>query len=98
MLSIKSAIVVVGCAVSAVAAPLVVAAPASATCPNGTAQTHWEGVCSQVGSSGPAYLPPSVQGPSANVVTNPNGVGSVNGIPCTPEHYGTCIALQQSGS
>jgi len=31
------------------------------------------------------------------VVNNPGQVGSVNGIPCTPEHYGTCLAMSQNG-
>jgi hypothetical protein len=88
---------VVGCAAALAASAVLVAAPASAkNCPSGTSQTRWEGVCTQSGSNGPAYLPPSASAPGANVVLNPNGFSTVNGIPCTPENYGKCIALQQS--
>ena len=57
--------------------------------------TKFSGVCVQGQSGGfgapGVVVPPSVGPPSANVVNNPNGFGSVNGIPCTPEHMGTCI-------
>lgn len=77
--------------------PLVAASPASATCPYGTAQTRFDGVCTKSGSSGPAYLPPAVQPPS-DIVLNPNGFSTVRGIPCTPENIGKCYALSQNPS
>ncbi|BBY30251.1 hypothetical protein GCM10023114_41440 [Mycolicibacterium sediminis] len=96
MNAVKRAILLFGCAVIAASAPLVAAAPASATCPYGTAQTRFDGVCTKSGSSGPAYLPPAASRPSADVVLNPNGFSTVNGIPCTPERIGKCYALQES--
>jgi hypothetical protein len=90
-------IVLFGSAAAIAMGPLVVASPAAAdTCPWGTVQTRFEGVCAPGMAGNPAVSP---AGPSANdVVTNPGQVGSVSGIPCTPEHYGTCLALSQSGS
>jgi hypothetical protein len=100
MINVKRGILVFGCAAGFAVAPLVVAAPASADCPYGTVPTKFSGVCVQGQSGGfgapGVVVPPSVGPPSANVVNNPNGFGSVNGIPCTPEHMGTCIGLQQS--
>lgn len=97
MVAVKRGILVFGCAVAFAAAPLVVASPAAADCPWGTKPTRFEGVCvsGQGGGSAPTPpVPPSSSG--VNIVNNPNGVGSVNGIPCTAEHYGTCQALIQS--
>ena len=100
MVAVKRGILVLGCAVAFAAAPLVVASPAAAdsTCPWGTKPTHFDGVCISGGGGGAAApippVPPS--GPGLNI--NPNGVGSVNGIPCTAEHYGLCQAMIQNGS
>jgi hypothetical protein len=81
---------------------LSVAAPASANgCPYGTVPTKFPGVCTAgQGGGAPAQVvvPPSAGGGGANVSTLPgSGLTSVDGIPCTPEHSGTCIGLQQSG-
>jgi len=98
MVSVKRGAVIFGCAVAFAAAPLVVASPASAdTCPWGTKPTRFEGVCiSGAGGGAAAPVPPvPPSGPGVNI--NTNGIGSVNGIPCTAEHYGTCQALIQQG-
>lgn len=87
---------------AALALGSVVAAPSAAArpCPWGTSPTSFEGVCAPGGSGGTAgggaVLPQTSAG-GANVVSTPGGVGSVNGIPCTPEHYGTCLSMIQNG-
>jgi hypothetical protein len=101
MINVKRGIFVFGCAAAFVAAPLVAASPAVAkNCPYGTVPTKFDGVCVQgqaggVGSPG-VVVPPQASGVGPVVDPNFNGYGSVNGIPCTPENYGKCIALQKS--
>jgi hypothetical protein len=99
MVPVMRGILVFGCAAAFAVAPLVVAAPASA-CPYGTSE-RFPGVCTNGQSSGGfgqpgVVVPPQASAPGATVVLNPNGYSTVNGIPCTPENYGKCIALQQS--
>ena len=101
MVEVKHAIVAFGCAAAFAAAPVVMASPAAAKdCPYGTVPTKFEGVCvqGQAGGFGApgVVVPPQASAPGADIVNNPNGFGSVNGIPCTPEHSGTCIGLIQS--
>lgn len=95
MTTVKNAVVVGAVAIAAVFGQLAVAAPAEAKrCPSGTVPTKFEGVCT-AGSSGglaPPVLPPS-SGPQ--VVSAPGQIPTVNGIPCTIEHYGTCLAMTQ---
>jgi hypothetical protein len=94
MVVVKQGIVLFGCAVAVAAGSLVVAAPASA-CPYGTTESRFEGVCV---AGGPGNIAVSPQGPSGNnIVQNPGQLATVNGIPCTPENYGTCLALSQQG-
>jgi len=94
MVVVKRGIVLFGCAVAVAAGSLVVASPAGA-CPYGTTESRFEGVCV---AGGPGNIAVSPQGPSGNsIVQNPGQVATVNGIPCTPEHYGTCLALSQQG-
>ncbi|MDT5116092.1 MAG: hypothetical protein QOE30_1831 [Mycobacterium sp.] len=94
MVVVKRGIVLFGCAVAVAAGSLVVASPAGA-CPYGTTESRFEGVCV---AGGPGNIAVSPQGPSGNnIVQNPGQVATVNGIPCTPEHYGTCLALGQQG-
>lgn len=96
MVSVMRGFVFFGCAAAIAAGPLVVASPAAAQgCPWGTVQTRFDGVCTAGGPGNPAASP---SGPSLNTVQGgPGQVGSVNGVPCTPEHYGTCLAMSQGG-
>jgi hypothetical protein len=101
MVNLKRGMLAVGCAAAFAVAPLVMASPAVAKdCPYGTVPTKFDGVCvqGQAGGFGApgVVVPPSSGSTGAQVVNNPNGFGSVNGVPCTPEHMGTCIGLQQS--
>ncbi|MDH6197159.1 hypothetical protein M2272_003812 [Mycobacterium frederiksbergense] len=96
MPNLKHTVVVGGFAVAAVLGQLAIAAPAEAKrCPSGTVQSKFEGVCVSGAAGGmpPPVLPPSGGGPQ--VQNLPGQVASVNGIPCTIEHYGTCLAMMQ---
>ena len=99
MVSLKRGVLVFGCAVAFVAAPLVVASPASADCPWGTKPTRFEGVCisGAGGGSAPVIPVPPPAGGGPNIVNNPNGFDTVNGVPCTPEHYAACYGMSQNG-
>jgi hypothetical protein len=101
MITMKRGILVFGCAAAFAAAPLAVAPSAVAKeCPYGTVATSFDGVCvqGQAGGFGApgSVLPPQASPPGADIVANPNQIPSVEGIPCTPQHCGTCIGLQQS--
>lgn len=101
----KRAVLVGASAVALVAGPLSVvsltaAAPAYA-CPWGTVPSHFDGVCvsGQSRGSGPQAVPPQTGNSGAggaNITQSVGGLQTVNGIPCTPEHIGTCIGLIQS--
>jgi ABC-type oligopeptide transport system substrate-binding subunit len=100
----KRAVLIGVSAVALVAGPLSVvsvtaAAPAYA-CPWGTVPSHFEGVCVKgtANGSGPQSVPPqtSNSGTGAQITQSVGGLQTVNGIPCTPEHIGTCIGLIQS--
>jgi hypothetical protein len=98
MVMVKRTIAAFGCAAAFVAAPLVAASPAVAKeCPYGTSARS-EGVCTAGGPAmqGGPVIPPQASPPGPVISSSPGGIGSVNGIPCTPEHYGTCIAMQQA--
>jgi len=99
MVSVKRGVLVFGCAMAFVAAPLVVASPASADCPWGTKPTRFEGVCisGAGGGSAPVIPVPPPSGGGAQIVNNPNGFDTVNEVPCTPEHYGVCYGMAQNG-
>jgi hypothetical protein len=100
MVNVKRGVLVLGCAVAFAAAPLVVASPAAAdkVCPWGTVQSHFGGVCTSGTGGGGAPVPPQTPAAGgAQVFNNPNGYDTVNGIPCTAQHYGTCYALTQNG-
>jgi hypothetical protein len=97
MAFLKRGILVLGCATAFASFPVILASPASA-CPYGTTE-RFPGVCINGASHGgipQAVVPPAVSPPGADVVQPPNEFPRVNGIPCTPENYGKCIALQQS--
>ena len=61
-------------------------------CPWGTKPTRFEGVCisGAGGGSAPVIPVPPPAGGGATIVNNPNGYDTVNGVPCTPEHWGAC--------
>lgn len=96
MAKLKHAVVAGGFAVAAVLGQLAVAAPAEAKrCPSGTKATKFDGVCVAGGAGGVA---PPVMAPSAggtNITNQPGQLPTVNGIPCTIEHYSTCYAMSQ---
>ena len=90
----------VGCATSMAAGALALAAPAAADgCPDGQVADGYSGECIydmmadswQDNEEGMQmfgiYIGPTYSG---------GQVPSVNGIPCTPEHVGTCIGLSQN--
>ncbi|BBX83271.1 hypothetical protein [Mycolicibacterium aubagnense] len=101
----KRAVLVGASAVALVAGPLSVvsltaAAPAYA-CPWGTVPSHFDGVCvsGQSTGIGPQAVPPQTTnsgGTGAQITQSVGGLQTVNGIPCTPEHIGTCIGMIQS--
>ena len=94
MLKLKHKFAILGCAAACAALPLAAASPAAASdCPNGTVPSSFEGVCS-AGDS--VAAPQQVPQPPSNVFLNPNGLSSVDGVPCTPQKIGKCIALQES--
>ena len=91
----KRAILVACCILTTAFGSLAVASPASASgCPYGTV-ARFDGVCTQ-GQSGGAP-PPGITVPQqgADVVSMPGQFATVNGIPCTQEHYSTCYAMSQ---
>lgn len=106
----KRGFLISGCAATIVCGSLAVAAPAAADddCPYGTSPTHFSGVC-VAGASGargggaaggagaqpPAVNPPS-NGSTGTTTLPGSGIATVNGIPCTREHIGTCIGMQQN--
>ena len=99
MVNVKRGIVAFGCAAAFAAAPLVMASPAAAKdCPWGTVprSTGCAPRVRRAASARQAWSCPRSGAAGAVVVNNPNGYGSVNGIPCTQEHMGTCIGMIQS--
>jgi hypothetical protein len=71
------------------------AAPASA-CPNGTVPSDYAGVCVSGTSGGGQAVAPSPPQAGAVYGGGPNELPTVDGIPCTPQHLGTCIGLSMS--
>jgi hypothetical protein len=91
----KRAILVGCCTLATALGSLAVASPASADgCPWGTV-ARFDGVCTQgqSGGSPPAGITVPQQG--ADVVAMPGQFATVNGIPCTQEHFATCYAMTQ---
>ncbi|WP_029111455.1 hypothetical protein [Mycobacterium sp. URHD0025] len=99
MANLKHTVVVGVFAVAAVLGQLAVAAPAEAKrCPSGTKATKFDGVCVAGSSGGMGAVAPPVMAPStggANIQSQPGQLPTVNGIPCTIEHYSTCYAMTQ---
>jgi hypothetical protein len=71
------------------------AAPASA-CPYGTVPSDFSGVCVSGTSGGGQAVAPSPPQTGAVYGGGPNELPTVDGIPCTPQHLGTCIGLSMS--
>jgi hypothetical protein len=87
--------ILVGCATLAtVLGSLAVASPASASCPYGTV-ARFDGVCTQGQSGGAPPVGITVPQQGADVVSAPGSIPTVNGIPCTVEHFATCYAMSQ---
>ncbi|WP_313674190.1 hypothetical protein [Mycolicibacterium sp.] len=72
----------------------VTAAPAAA-CPTGTVASDFAGVCVS-GTSNSGQVPVAPPHFGAVYGGGPNELPSVDGIPCTPQHLGTCIGLAES--
>ena len=87
------------CATVVGAGLLATAAPAAA-CPNGTVPSHFDGVCISGAAGGQAggqaVVPTAPSGTGAVMEGGVNQLPRVNGIPCTPEHLGTCIGMMES--
>lgn len=83
------------CLALAAASLVVTAAPASA-CPYGTVPSDFAGVCVSGTAGGSPVVPNTAPGTGAVFGGGINQLPTVNGIPCTPEHLGTCIGLAQS--
>jgi hypothetical protein len=69
-------------------------------CPSGTVATDFSGVCvsggEPDGQSVNGELQPVIASEGPAISGGINGLPSVDGIPCTPQHLGTCIGLEQS--
>ncbi len=83
------------CALLIGAAAGVTAAPAAA-CPAGTVPSDFAGVCVSGTSSSGQVVPVAPPHFGAVYGGGPNELPSVDGIPCTPQHLGTCIGLAES--
>lgn len=83
-----------GACVAIVGALCATAAPAAA-CPNGTVPSDFSGVCVS-GQSGGQQVAPAPPHTGAVYSGGPNELPTVDGIPCTPQHLGTCIGLAES--
>jgi hypothetical protein len=100
--TVKRVVPVLATAAACAAVPLILASPAAADdtpkdCPWGTKLTHWNTCVSGQGTAAAPIIPvPPPSGGGPNIVNNPNGFDSVNGVPCTPEHYGTCYGMAQN--
>ncbi|MCP9275008.1 hypothetical protein [Mycolicibacterium arenosum] len=100
-MALKRGMVLLGCAAAVAFGSVLSASPAAAKeCPWGTSPTRWEGVCSPGGSGGTAGggapIAPAPAAGGARIVNTPGSLSTVNGIPCTEEHYGTCLAMIQN--
>lgn len=96
MAKVTRAVVTSSFAVAAVLGSLAFAAPAAAkNCPPGTTKTKFDGVCVAGGLGGNSVAPPVSAGGGSDVNYLPGQLPQVRGIPCTPEHYGTCYGLSQ---
>ena len=83
------------CVVLVAAGACAAAAPASA-CPSGTVASDFAGVCVSGASGGGQAVESAPAQGGAVFGGAPNELPSVDGVPCTPQHLGTCIGLAQS--
>jgi len=94
---VKRGILLACCTVATVMGSIAVASPAAADgCPYGTVPTRFPGVCTQ-GQAASSAPPAIIVPPTGSVPSTPPGSGfsTVNGIPCTQEHFATCYAMSQ---
>ena len=77
-------------------APLATASPDTAGCPAGQVVDSYTGQC--VLDIAPISWHDGPEGYTVHIGPSygSGGVPSVNGIPCTPEHIGTCIGMSQN--
>jgi hypothetical protein len=92
---VKRGILVAVCTFATALGLFAVASPAAANnCPYGTVE-RFNGVCTNgqggVGPPLPIVIPPQ----GADVVTAPGSFPTINGIPCSQKHFGTCYAMSQ---
>ena len=83
------------CAVLVGAGMGATAAPASA-CPSGTVPSDFSGGCVSGTSGGGQVVAPAPPHTGAVYGGGINELPTVDGIPCTPQHLGTCIGLSMS--
>lgn len=96
-MAVKRGMVLVGCAAAVAFGSVLSASPAAAKeCPWGTSPTRFEGVCSPSSTAGGAVVVAPPAG-GANIVYPPGELPRVNGVPCTPEKWGTCYGMAQNG-
>ncbi len=85
-----------GICVLLIGAGACVTAPPAAACPYGTVPGDFAGVCVSGGTGGGEVAPAAPAQTGAVFGGGPNQLPSVDGIPCTPQHLGTCIGLAES--
>jgi hypothetical protein len=92
---VKRRILLAVCTLATAVGTVALASPAQAnTCPYGTVQ-RFDGVCTNGQGGAPPPLPIVIPPQGADVVIAPGSVATINGIPCTQKHFGTCFAMSQ---
>lgn len=88
-----------GLCATLVGTALCATAPTAGACPSGTVPSDFSGVC--VSGGQPDGQPVNGEltapiGEGAVISGGSDSLPSVDGIPCTPLHLGTCIGLSES--